>query len=105
MALRGNLFGILLSALNSSAQFMVKSILAKFFTFFALFFIVHGFVDVLINHLLPASFTANNLNGLFGSFTSGLWYFLDLSAFSIGFPLIISAYVIRFIVRRIPVIG
>lgn len=104
MSVRGNLFGIFLSALNSGAQFFARSIMAKFFTFFALFFLVHGFVDVMINYLLPAS-PEDSLDSLFGSLPSQIWYFLDLFAFSQGFSLLISAWVIRFIVRRIPVVG
>lgn len=100
-----NLFGILLSALNMSAKFAFRSIIAKFFVFFALFFIVHGFTQVVIQYLLPTTMGADNLDGLFGGLGEGLWYFLDLFAFSIGFPAILSAYVVRFIIRRIPVIG
>lgn len=103
--MRGNLFGILLSALNMSAKFMVRSIIAKFFVFFALFFIVHGFTQVMMQYIIPASMGSENLDGLFGNVTEGMWYFLDVFAFPVGFSAILSAYVVRFIIRRLPVIG
>lgn len=100
-----NLFGILLSVFNTGAKFMVRSIIAKFFVFFALFFIVHGFTQVLLQYIIPASMGSENLDGLFSNIGEGMWYFLDLFAFSVGFPAILSAYVVRFIIRRLPVIG
>jgi hypothetical protein len=36
---------------------------------------------------------------------SAAWYFLDLFAFSTGLPIIISAFLTRFLIRRLPVIG
>lgn len=103
--MRGQLFGILLSALNSSMKFMVRSIIAKFFVFFALFFVVHGFTQVLLSQLMPALMSGDALSGAFSEVSEGMWYFLDLFAFSIGFPMVLSAYCVRFIIRRVPLIG
>lgn len=97
------MFGIVLSALNVILGFVFRSIIVKFGVFFGLFFVVTEFVQVLIGSgLLPDS---SSLNGVFAGIPSGVWYFLDLFNFSLGFSMILSAYATRFIIRRIPVIG
>lgn len=95
------MFGILLSALNVVLGFVARSVLVKFVTFFALFFITTEFVAVIAN-ILP---NGNALGNALGGIPSGVWYFLDLFNVTAGIPLLLSAWVTRFIIRRIPVIG
>lgn len=95
------MFGILISALNTGLTFMVRSLIAKFFLFFALYFITTEFLAVL-GPMLP---TASGLNGAFGGITADMWYWLDLFQISAGLPAVISAWVMRFVIRRLPVIG
>lgn len=97
------MFGIVLSALNSVLGFVFRSLIVKFVVFFGLFFIVTEFVSVLTGSgLLPS---ADSMTDAFGGVPAAVWYFLDLFNFSMGFPLLVSAYATRFIIRRIPVIG
>jgi hypothetical protein len=97
------MFGIVLSALNVVLAFVVRSIIGRFFAYFVLYFITTEFVAVLQGAgILPS---ASALAGAFGGIGEGVWYFMDLCAFSYGVPLVISAYATRFIIRRIPVIG
>ncbi len=97
------MFGILLSALNAALAFVVRSVIVKFAVFFALFFITTEFIQVLLSAgILP---TASSLGSSLGGIPAATWYFLDLFNVSSGIPLILSAYVTRFIIRRIPVIG
>jgi hypothetical protein len=95
------MYGILISALFTALGFMVRSTLVKFATFFALFFIVSGF----ISYLAPLLPNASGLTGALGNLTSGAWYFLDLFKFPFGLSSVLSAYVLRFMIRRMPVIG
>lgn len=97
------MFGIFLSALNTVLGFVFKSAIVKFVVFFALFFVVEGFVSVLVaSGILPsAQALSSSLSGIPG----GVWYFLDLFGFSAGFPIVLSAFAARFIIRRIPFIG
>ena len=95
------MFGILVSALNAALAFLVKSIIAKFFVFFALYFVVSEFVSYLSSRLPDFS----ELSGAFLSLPANVWYFLDMANFSQGFSLCLSAYLLRFMIRRIPVIG
>ena len=97
------MFGILLSAFNVVLGFAFRSILVKFVVFFALFFVVQGFMSVLVSSgLLPSP---QALQGAFSGIPSGVWYFLDLFALSTGLPVVLAAYLARFIIRRIPLIG
>lgn len=97
------MFGILMSAFNSVLGFVFRVVIIKFIVFFALFYVVHGLTSVMVSHLLPSGDAG--LSGAFGGLTSGMWYFLDLMAFSVGFPMVLSAWVTGFIIRRLPVIG
>ncbi|KDR24881.1 DUF2523 family protein [Caballeronia grimmiae] len=96
------MFGILLSAGNALLAFVLRSVIAKFFLYFALFFFVTEAIGFLQGaHILPS---ASSLQ-VFGSIGEGVWYFLDLCSFSVGAPMIVTAYVTRFIIRRLPIIG
>ena len=95
------MFGILLSAFNSVLGWVFRTVLVKFVVFSALYMIVAELVAVIASWL-P---TGSGLTNAFAGITASMWYFLDLFAFSAGVPLIISAYVTRFIIRRVPVIG
>ncbi|MFM0731097.1 DUF2523 family protein [Paraburkholderia sediminicola] len=97
------MYGILISAFNVVLAFVVRSIIGRFFAYFVMYFITTEFVAVLQSSgILPS---ASSLAGAFGNIGTDVWYFMDLCAFSYGVPLLISAYVSRFIIRRIPVIG
>lgn len=97
------MFAILLSAFNAILGWLVRSVLVKFVVFFALFFVVEGFVSVLAGSgLLPS---ADGLRAAFAGIPSGVWYFLDLFAVGAGIKMVLAAYLARFIIRRIPLIG
>ena len=97
------MYGILLSALNTVLGFVLRSFIIKFVVYFALFFVTTEFLQVLSSSgVLPS---ASALAGSLGGMSSAVWYFLDLFNFSFGLPVILTAYVSRFIIRRIPIIG
>ncbi|PKU23195.1 DUF2523 family protein [Telmatospirillum siberiense] len=95
------MFGIVLSALNSVLAWLVRSVLVKFAVYFALYFVVSDILAIL-TPLLP---TASSLGGAFAGIGSGVWYFLDVFQFSVGLPAVLSAAGLRFIIRRLPVVG
>ncbi|MGK5021060.1 DUF2523 family protein [Janthinobacterium sp. LB2P10] len=95
------MYAILFSAVNALLGFVFRSVLIKFVVFFALFFIVTEFIEVL-SPMLPDGAA---LDGALGGIPSSVWYFLDLFNVSAGIPILLSAWVTRFIIRRLPVIG
>ena len=95
--------GRLLTTLFSGAfGFIFKGIVAKFFLFSALFYVTTEFIPIIIDWFLPKP---TNLAELFGSLPDAIWYFLNLLQFPLGVPLVISAMLTRFIIRRLPLIG
>lgn len=95
------MWGILLSAVNTGLGFFVRSIIAKFFLFFALFFVTTEFLGVLVDRL-P---NGQAMSGAFSGIPPSMWFFLDLVHLDVGLPAVLSAWVLRFMIRRIPVIG
>lgn len=95
------MFGILISAGNALLGWLVRGVLVKFVVFIALYWVVAELVAVMAGWL-PSG---NGLTSAFAGIGAGTWYFLDLFAFSTGLPLVVSAMVTRFFIRRIPVIG
>jgi hypothetical protein len=95
------MFGIFLSAINTALTFVFTKVIVKFLVIFAIFFVISAFTTVLGSFLPETSM----LDGAFSNIPSGVWYFLNLFAFSSGAKLIITAYAYRFLIRRIPLIG
>jgi Protein of unknown function (DUF2523) len=95
------MFGIVFSALSSVLGFVFRSIIIKFVVYFALYFVCTEFISLLVP-LLPK---ASSMNNVFSKLSTAVWYFLDLFSFSQGIPIIFSAFVTRFVIRRLPVIG
>jgi hypothetical protein len=95
------MFGRVLSALFSFAGWFAKSTMVKFGLFFGLFFVTSQFIELMVP-LLPG---ASSLQSAFSTLSPGLWYFLTIFQVPAGVPMVLSAYVTRFMIRRIPVIG
>lgn len=83
---------------------LFREVLVKFVIFAGLFVVLALFVPMAVGYLAPYIGTTG-LTSAFGSIGPGVWFFLDFFQVSYGLPLIISAYVTRFLIRRLPVIG
>jgi len=81
-----------------------RTIIVKFVIFTAVFalviFLVPFAVGYLSNFISTTAFTS-----AFSGLPAGIWYFCDLFRLDYGVPLLIAAYVSRFLIRRLPVIG
>ncbi|MCK8947043.1 DUF2523 domain-containing protein [Haemophilus influenzae] len=96
--------GLILRLFSGFLGFVFKGIVAKFFVFFALFFVTTEFIPVVIELFIPENLRVN-FQTLFNNLPSDMWYFLELLKVPFGVTLFISAMLARFIIRRIPVIG
>ena len=96
--------GLILRLFSGFLGFVFKGIVAKFFVFFALFFITTEFIPVVSELFIPENLRVN-FQTLFNNLPSDMWYFLELLKVPFGVTLFISAMLARFIIRRIPVIG
>ncbi|MGO3890881.1 MAG: DUF2523 family protein [Paenalcaligenes sp.] len=95
------MFGILVSAFNLVLAWLIRSVLVKFFVFFALYFITSEFI-VFVIEMLPNS---TSVDGALAGIGSATWFFLDVFQVQAGLAMVVSAYATRFTIRRIPIIG
>ena len=95
------MWAFVLPAIYAAASWFMRVVVLKFVMFSILFFIVTEFLGFITSKLPGAS----SLTGAFGSIPEGIWYFLDLFQFSFGVSAVLSAYILRFSIRRIPFIG
>lgn len=95
------MFGILVSAFNVVLGFVLRSVIGKFFLFFGLYFVTTEFVPVLLGMLPDAA----GVQTAFSTLPPGMAYFLRVFGIPQCLTMVLSAYVTRFIIRRIPLIG
>jgi hypothetical protein len=100
--------GVLASLLTTSVLWAVRFFFESVFfklMLAAVFFFAISFVSGLLANLLTDYLKLDAISSLFGSLDASIKYFLGLAALDTGFPLILSAYVTAFMIRRLPFIG
>ncbi len=85
-------------------SFLLREVVVKFVVFAAVFALVVFLVPFAVSYIAPFIGTGS-LTSAFGALGPGVWWFLDMFNLAYGVPLVVSAYVARFLVRRLPVIG
>ena len=85
-------------------QWIFRTVLIKFVVMAALFAVV-GFLVPYVVSFIVGFLNVDALNSAFGALPSGVWYFLNYCEVPFGLPLLISAYISRFLIRRMPVVG
>jgi hypothetical protein len=83
-------------------SWLLRSVVLKFAVYTVLFLIVTESVQFLTSYLPTGD---GGLSSSLGRFTPEMWYFFDLFQCGVTIPMILSAYVLRFSIRRIPFIG
>ena len=96
------IFGIIVSALNSFFGAFITKALITFVLFTALYVLVSLFMSVVLG-LLPTG--DGGVSSAFAGIPSGVWYFIDLFRVDLGVPAVCGAFLSRFIIRRLPIIG
>lgn len=76
----------------------------KFVSFTALF-AIFNYLAVQIVEKINSGISSNALTSAFTGLPSSVWYFINLFNLSYGVPIVIGAFVTRFLIRRIPIIG
>jgi hypothetical protein len=85
-------------------SWIFREAVIKFAVFSAMMVLVRFLVPMAIGWISPF-LGLDSLYSAFSVFPPFAQYFLVLFGFNYGFPLLISAYVARFLIRRLPVIG
>lgn len=83
---------------------LLREVILKFVIFTVLFAVVAFLVPYAVAQLGPFIGTGG-LSSAFGAMGPGVWWWLDAFNVTAGLPLLISAFVARFLIRRLPVIG
>ena len=94
----------ILAFLAPLLNWIFRGIVIKFVLMTGLFALMTVLVPLAIGYIAPFLGVAT-LNSAFTGLDPGVWFFLDFFALGYGVPLMISAYVTRFLIRRLPVIG
>lgn len=88
----------------AALSWLLRGVVLKFIVMTVIFAAVEFLVPMVIGFIAPFV-SGNSLTSAFGMLPAGVWYFLDFFNLSYGVPLILSAYVSRFLIRRLPVVG
>lgn len=94
----------MLAILAPLVTWLIRGVVVKFLYLTAIFALLAIVIPVGINLITPHIGTAG-LSSAFSGVGAGVWWFLDFFNLAFGVPLLISAYVARFLVRRLPLIG
>jgi hypothetical protein len=98
------MWGILVSAIGWIINYALGGSVIKW----AVLAILWGGVFLLVKMLIsfiPSFIDGSTLNASTSFFTPAIWYFFDYLKVSYGLSMVMSAFVARFLVRRIPFIG
>lgn len=85
-------------------SFLLREVIVKFVIFSAVFALVAFLVPIAVGYLAP-HIGIGSLTSAFTGLGAGVWFFVDFLNLGYGLPLVISAAVARFLIRRLPVIG
>lgn len=97
------MYSILISASNFVLGFVFRAQIIKFALFFGLFFVASEFVQFITNTGKIPSIPA--LSNILGNLPSGVKYFFNVFNIQFGMVTILSAFGVRFLIRRLPFFG
>lgn len=96
------LFSLIRSALFVIIGWLFKGPVIMFVLYWALFYVASEGIQYLMSQIDIGSASVKEL---FENIPEGMWWFIHLFKIPIGITMILSAYVTRFAIRRIPIIG
>lgn len=85
-------------------NWIFRGVIIKFVVLAGVFGFMAVVLPVAVDFVLPF-IGVTQLTNAFGGLDAGVWFWLDFFALDYGVPLLISAHVARFLIRRLPVIG
>ncbi len=94
----------LLAFLAPLVEWIFRGVVIKFVVFTALFGVLALLLPIVSSWLAPYISTSG-LSSAFGGVDGGVWFWLDFFALDYGVPALLSAYITRFLIRRLPIIG
>lgn len=95
---------LILSALYAFAAWLFGELTYKAVMLGVLYFIVSWLMPLVWNYAAPFV-GVDSLTGLFNAIPDSVFFFMLGLRMDVGVPLMISAYIARFLIRRLPVVG
>jgi len=81
--------------------FILREVVVKFTVFASIYAVLVLVVPMVVAQVAPFIGTSS-LTSLFGAIPDGVYWFLYVFKFDVGLPLLISAHVAGFLIRRMP---
>ena len=97
------MFGIVLSALNAVLGCIFRGVVIKFVGLTFLYYVVTWIANSVLTKLDISPLT--NMESNINSLSSGILFFLGYFRFDVGIPMLLSAMLVGFLIRRLPIIG
>lgn len=97
------MWGWILSALSWLVNWIFRTVVMKFIVMTCLYYVITSVINWVSSKLDFSS--VNNLQSTVNNIPATLLYFLGVFRADIGLPLVIGAMFVRFIIRRLPIIG
>lgn len=97
------MFGIIKSAINYLLGFVLQGTIIKFILFTGLYLIVSELGSLVMSKIDKSGL--NSISSLFSGLPSDVLFFMGVFRVEVGLPMIIAAFVVRFAIRRLPIIG
>jgi hypothetical protein len=94
----------LIPFIAQAVAWLFRVVIIKFVLMAAVWLLVVEFMPFVFE-LIGVFIDVSSLSTAFSGIPPGVWFFLDFFALNVGLPLMISAHVSRFLIRRIPGIG
>lgn len=94
----------MLAILAPFVSWIFRVVVVKFVILTGIFAVMAIVIPAAITLIAP-HIGVTSLSSSLGGMDSGVWWVLDYFALDYGVPLLISAAVTRFLIRRLPVIG
>jgi hypothetical protein len=85
-------------------SWMFREVLVKFLVMAAVYGVMTELLPLVWGWIAPF-IGVDNLTVAFAGLTPAMWYGLNWVAFPFGFNLVVSAYIARFFIRRLPFVG
>jgi hypothetical protein len=83
---------------------LVREVMVKFIVLAGLFAAVSVLMPIVVS-VAGSVVSPTSLTSAWSALPAGLWWFLDWFQVGFGVPIVIAAWLSRFVIRRLPVVG
>ena len=97
------MWGIIVSALSWLMNWLFRAQVMKWVIFTMLYAVLVVLIDALSAQLDASA--VGELGTIFGTLPDAVLFFMGVLRLDVGIPMLVAAMILRFAIRRLPVIG